>query len=196
MPQSLPDTSSFSWLKEVHSKIWDRNDLEPQLFRTVEVTQEHYDELQRRLTEKHPDRDSPTYDGRRHNVQSIKLDILRPDFLGNSARRPDDNEDRGDDDDASEASDDDESVDESVASSHGGSTIDTIFPCALRFLDLSTLGLTEDVSERFPLPLFYRREYDDISTLIENGPVNRRGSVIISGQPGTGEVLVSLSHRI
>ena len=195
----LADIFIPPWLEEVHSKIWGRNDLEPELFRTVEVTRAHYDELQRRLKEQHPDRDTPTYDGRKHDVRSVKLDELRLVFpAANSPRHPDDNEDRVDDDDVPEASDDDESgmdVDEPEASNDGGSTADTIFPFTLCFLDLSTLGLRARVSHRLPSPLFLREEYNHISRLIEDEPVNSHGSVIVSGQPGTGEDLVSLSHR-
>jgi len=87
-------------------------------------------------------------------------------------------------------------VDEPEASNDGGSETNTIFPSTLHFLDLSILRLKAHISDRLPLPLLLRQEYDYISTLIENEPRNLYGSVIVSGQPGTGEVLVSLSHRI
>ena len=191
------DVSDFSWLEEVHSKIWNRKELEPDLFRQVEVTKAHYTELQRRLKEQHPDRDFPEYDGRRHNVQSVKLDVLRLTPPANSPRHPDHNEDRVDDNDAPDASDRSEmDVDEPEASNDGGSETNTIFPSTLRFLDLSILGLKAHTSDRLPLPLLLRKEYDYISTLIENEPRNRHGSVLVSGQNGTGEVLLSLSHRI
>ena len=165
----------------------------------MEVTQAHYDELQRRLKEEHPDRDSPEYDGTEHDVESIKLDVLRLIFPANSPRRPDSDEDRADNDDAPEARDDDESgmdSDQSEPSNDGGFTNGAIFPFTLRFLDLSTLGLRTCLSYRLPSPLLLRQEYDHISRLIEGKPVNRRRSVIVSGQSGTGEILVSLSHRI
>ena len=87
-------------------------------------------------------------------------------------------------------------VDEPEASNDGGSETNTIFPSTLRFLDLSILGLKAHTSDRLPLPLLLRKEYDYISTLIENEPRNRHGSVLVSGQNGTGEALLSLSHRI
>ena len=70
-PRDLP------WLKECHNNIWNRQDLEPKLFRTVEVTRSHYDALQARLNEKYPGRDLPQHNGRLHNVSSDKLEILR-----------------------------------------------------------------------------------------------------------------------
>ena len=44
---------------------------------------------------------------------------------------------------------------------------------------------------RLPLP-FLHQEYDDISKLTANGS----NLMIVSGQPGTGEVLVTLLHKI
>jgi len=140
----------------------------------VKVTQTHYNELQKRLKEQHPDRDSPEYDGRKHNVQSVKLDLLRS-ITPVVPRHPNNNED-----------------DDLEASNEDSSDINTFFPSTFSFLDLSTLGLKAKVQSRLPLPLFLRREYHHISAIIED----EQDSVIISGQPGTGEVLVSLSHRI
>lgn len=171
------------WLEEVHSKIWKRKELEPKLFRKVKVTQDHCTELQNRLKEQYPDRDSPGYDGRKHDVQSIKLDFLRL-ITPLAPRHPDNNEDRVDDDDDLEATNQD------------GSDINSFFPSTLSFLDLSSLGLKAKVPNRLPLPLFLCQEYNHISVLIKREPRNSAGSVIVSGQPGTGEVLVSLSSRI
>ena len=188
----------FPWLVELHSKIWGMNDLRPRLFQEATVTQADYDTLQRRLNEQHPDRGTPNYNGGR-DVQSVKLDVLR--LIPDSPQRPDNNEDRVDDNNAPEASGNDESsmdVDE-PAPHNDGTTIDAIFPFTFRFLDLSTLDLRmNDVSRRLPWPLLIRQEYEDISNLIPTDAelVNGSNSVIVSGQPGAGEVLVSLSHRI
>ena len=186
----------------------------------MEVTQAHYTELQKRLQEENPDRGSPEYDGFYHDVKSIKLGVLGSTFSAEafSPRHPNNNEDRaGDDEDPGSSIEDPgasnegsgESNEGPGGSNEGGSGIDgdglgggivddsdinSFLPFTLRFLDLSTLDLKEEVPGHVPLPLFFRQEYDDISALIEKGPKN--GSVIVSGQPGTGEVLVSLSHRI
>ena len=173
------------WLKELHSKIWNREDLKPTLFRKVEVTRAHYDALQDRLNRKYPDRDFEHHNDRCYDVLSDKLDILKLTTPAEalSPRHPDNNEDRVDDDDDMEASNEDDSE------------INSFFPFNLSYLDLSTLEL-KNKSHRIPLPLFIRHEYDHISKLINKRPRNGTGSVIISGQPGTGEVIVSLSHRI
>jgi hypothetical protein len=187
--RSSGNISMLPWLVELHSKIWHRVDRKPELFREVLVTQAHYDELQRRLNEQHSDRSSRGYNGR-HIVQRVKLDVLGMDFPANSPQRPN----------APEASGNDESrmdVDEPAPNNDGGSTTtDTIFPFTLNFLDLSSLELTTDGSNRLPPLLLLRQEYQDISVLINNGHVDGYNSWIISGQPGTGEALVSVSHRI
>ncbi len=81
------------------------------------------------------------------------------------------------------------------ASNEDDSEINSLFPFTLRYMDLSTLEL-EHTSDRFPSSLFIREEYDHISKLISEQPKTGKGSVIVSGQPGTGEVLISLSRRI
>ena len=185
----MNDANSF-WLEEVRSKVWKRKDLEPVLFRTVKVTRHHYTELQKRLEGQHPDRDSPGYDGREHNVQDIKLDFLRSitPFASGHPEIPDNNRD------PSPGRVGDGDTDDAEATNQEGSYINSLFPSTLSFLDLSPLDLKAKVPTRLPLPLFLRQEYDHISALIEAEP--RIGHVIISGQPGTGEVLVSLSCRI
>jgi hypothetical protein len=119
-----------------------------------------------------------------------------------SLRHPDNNECRVDDDDALEASDDDESgmdVDQPEASND-----------ALMMADLQPTQSSHSLSAFWTCQLwasgrayctaylchFSSEEYDRISREIEDEPVNGHGSVIVSGQPGTGEIRVSLSHGI
>ena len=52
------------------------------------------------------------------------------------------------------------------------------------------------MTSRLPSPLLLREEYDYISELVKSRPQNSGGSVIVSGQPGTGQFLVSLSYMI
>ena len=169
-----PQSTNLAWLREVHSEIWNKKGRRSELFRKVTVTQADYAELQERLKVQHPDRDSPDYRSD-ESVLSVKLKFLLS--LTPEALSPDD-------DDNSEASNEDDAV------------LKSLFPSHLRFLDLSTLGLEAKVTGRFPLPLLLRQEYEDISELIKNEPQSSAGSVIISGQPGMGEFLVSLSHGI
>lgn len=174
VPARLAD---YLWLEEFHSKIWGRKELEGELFREVKVTLAHYTELQARLDQQYPGRNLPEYDGSTHDVRSVKLDVLR------SMSLPNNNEGASQMD-----------VDGPEASNVDDSGTNWLFPSTLRFLDLTILRL-ENVPPRLPSPLFIRREYHDISRLIWNQPENK-DSVVVSGQPGTGDVLVSLSHRI
>lgn len=193
--------SGLPWLEEIHSRIWSRKALERDLFRMVKVTQAHYDELEKRLNDQHPYRNLPGYNGAKSDacdVQSIKLDVLRSTFP-EKLRHHDSNEDRVDDDDYPEASNEGGSemhVDDPQAIDEDGSPINMVSSLTLNFLDLSSLNLKEEPPRGLPLTMFLRREYDHISALIEERPRNGYGSVVVSGQPGTGELLVSLSHRI
>ena len=119
----------------------------------------------------------PEYNGTCHNVRSVKLDVLRSILPENEVTSGFDVGGPGPE-----------------ARSEGGFGINSLFPFTLKYLDLTTLAL-KYVPPRLPSPLFLRQEYDDISALIWDKPENTQ-SVIVSGQPGTGEVLASLSHRI
>lgn len=143
----------------------------------MKITRAHYTQLQERLKAQHPDRDSREYDALNHNVQNIKLDFLL------TAQADDDDDLEASNEDNSEMDDDD-----LVASNEDKFNIDRLFPFTLHFLDLSTLGLKEAAPEGLPLPLFLRQEYDHLSALIDGQRQCNKGSVVISGQPGTGEV--------
>jgi hypothetical protein len=155
------------------------------LFREVEITRAHYAELQERLKELHPDRDSPNYDGTKLDVLNVKLDFLRSLTPGLSPRQSDGNDDRVDDDDGSEAGNGDDPE------------IKSLFPSSLSFLDILALKLKNNVPGLLlPLPLLYRQDYKDVPEIIEGRPQTSGGSVIVSGQPGTGESFVFPSHMI
>ena len=209
------EPTDLSWLEEVHKKIWKQEGLESELFREVEVTQEDYVELQKRLQELRPDRDSPDYDGfdPGSDVLRVKLDFLlslnRAKSL--SPLHPDDNDnlnqvqDDGDeeaknkDDGARNKGGDSEPSnkrDDSEAINEDDIVLESLFPCILKFLDLSTLGIESVDVTPLGFPLLHRQEYEDISKLIEDKPQSNGGSVLISGQPGIGEFLVSLSHTV
>ena len=172
------------WLHEVHSKIWRRQDLRSEIFRKVKVTAAHYDALQKRLKEQHPDRDLPNYDASGNDVLSIKLDILHQ-TIPASAPSPF----------VQRAHFGNEQIlvqnDEDLKESDGNDDTEfsSFLPATLEFLDLSSLKLKKQPT-RLPLPLFLREEYSLISRLLNKKSKHSNGSAIVSGQPGTGEVLV------
>ena len=128
------------------------------------------------LNQKFTERESALYDGREHNVLGDKLDFLRS--LCPAETHTVNSDDRVDVDDGPEATTEDDFE------------INSFFPSSLNYLDLSTLGLKSELN-RVPMPLYLRHEYGHISELIKKDPQNSNSSFIISGQPGTGEVLVS-----
>ena len=153
-----PELIDLPWLEEFHSKIWNRKDLRPQLFRNVKVTYAHYVALQERLKELHSDRDSPDYDGTKPDVLSVKLDFLRSFTPAEalSPRHSDDNNGRVDDND-NDGDNDDDNDDEDV--DYDEFEIKELFPFLLNYVDLSTLELKEKVPNRLPLQLLLHKEY-------------------------------------
>ena len=137
----------------------------------VDLTYAHYVALQSRLKKHNADRDSPNYNAGNHNVRSVKLNFIYSEEAL-ALRHTDDDLDEGNLD------------------------IMLLFPYTLNYLDLSTLKLEKKVTIRLPSPLLLHEEYGYISKLVKDRPQNSGGSVIVSGQPGTGESLVSLSYMI
>ena len=171
----LDEDPDSRWLEGLRFNLWNKKDLEKEIFREVVVTKAHYVELERRLGEQYPDRDLPGYDGSVHDVRTIKHDVLDLDISA-LPQYPDDNVDQ---------------VDHSLEEGKEDvSDTNSLFPFTLKFLDLSTLDL-KHMPQRLPYPLYIRNEYDDISNLIEDPsrPPTKYRSVILSGQPGTGEIL-------
>jgi hypothetical protein len=209
-PADEPKHTHLAWLNELHEKVWNQQSRRPELFREVIVTAADYAALQKRLTELHPDRDKQDYDGDNSDVLSDKLTFLRsrssakgslkllqqrlrqllqqrrekpcqqnPPSLAEPLSSQHDNP--NDDDDASDEDD---------------TAMKSLFPYLLTFMDLSPLALETKDPGPFTSPLLCRDEYECISELIRKKPKNNKGSVVVSGQPGLGEFLVSLSHRI
>ena len=175
-----------AWLHELHSKIWGRQDLQSEIFRKVKVTAAHYDALQKRLNEQHPDRDLSDYDASMNDVLSSKLEILHQTI---PASAPSSFVQRGHSGNEQVLVQDDEDLEES--DSIDDTEFSSFLPATLEFLDLSSLKLKK-MPKRFPLLVFLRKEYGFVSKLLEKKSAHSNGSAIVSGQPGTGEVLVFL----
>jgi hypothetical protein len=107
-----------------------------------------------------------------------------------------DDNDNDDNDNDDNDNDDNDNDDNDNGNDDDFNPAKDLFPFLLSYLDLSTLELKEKVPNRLPLPLLLRKEYKVISELIKKRPQASGGSVIVSGQPGTGQFLVSPSHRI
>ena len=149
------------------------------------MTRAHHDALQVRLTNQHPDRGLPEYTGSSLDITAVKIAYLQTIASAEDSpqRHSDPEEDQEIDNDNSEA--DDEYY----------SDINRLFPYIFTYLDTSILDFKLK-PRRFMLPALIRQEYNIISELINKKSQSIAGSVIVSGQPGIGEVLVSLLHKI
>ena len=177
-----------AWLLELHSKIWDRKDLWQELFHTVEITAAHYYELQERLGKLYPDRHTRDYHAGSEGVLSTKLELLRnfkPPLVAPARELAahTDNE-RAENNEEEENNDDDKGNNDDDEGNNDDDDPCSLFPVTLKYLDLSYLEL-ENTTLRMPLAFLIRNEYEILSELVD-----RQGSAIISGQPGTGRIPV------
>jgi len=192
-----PKLTHLAWLFEIHRNIWNQQSRRSELFREVNVTETDYTALQGRLKKLHSDRDEPDYDGSKDDVLSEKLNFLRPlssakGLSQSSSAKASSSSEKASSAEVSSSRHHDPNDDNEEENAE----IKSLFPYFLTFLDLSPLAIEETSPGRFTSPLLYRKEYEHISGLIKDKPQNNRGSVIVSGQPESGEFFVSLSHRI
>jgi hypothetical protein len=165
------------WLVELHSKLWTCGNLRHKLFRKTNITVEDYHALQQDLSKLYPDRDTANYIS--NNVLSTKLQFLqsRESTTSSLSRQPPHSHtELGETDDVGQSED----IDAELSS---------FLPATVEFLDLTPLQLLHP-PPRLPLPLFRRHEYEIISEIITERGSGSGGSVLISGQPGTGEIHV------
>ncbi|KIM73639.1 hypothetical protein PILCRDRAFT_15072 [Piloderma croceum F 1598] len=154
------DQFQIDWLFELHSKIWNRKDLEQNLFYKLEITAAHYVELQKCLKSLYLNHTSEDYQN--YDVLSIKLNILHDDE--NEVENGKDEEDNYGMDDE----------------------LCAFFPTTITYMDLSSLELQYPMLP-IPNPLLIRQEYHIITHMLNEQPEGNAGSTVISGPPGTGK---------
>jgi hypothetical protein len=193
----LDTGSEFEWLHELHRCLWNRPELEEEIFCTADLTVAHWVKLQEDLSAKFPKRYNDSYVAA-DNVSEIKLTVLRlspasvssdvgsttanlPTFLPatTSAATADTIGDQNADDDCGE---DYETPD---ATHREFSEIECFLPTTIRYLDLSALDLSSK-PERCTFPLLIRKEYETMEKIFDGGLKGRQGSVFLTGQPGIG----------
>lgn len=174
------DHLQHAWLFELHSKIWGRQDLVGKLSYKLEITAAHYFQLQKRLDHLYPNRSSEDYwNG---NVLSTKLNILQsvaPPPVSSLIPV------------MSTGGEGEQIEGEQIEVDGMDDELRAFFPATVEYLDLSSLELKKP-PPRIPLPLLIRKEYHIITNMLNKLPQGNAGSVIISGQPGTGETLILL----
>jgi hypothetical protein len=77
-------------------------------------------------------------------------------------------------------------TDHSIADAGAGNLPAAMFPCQLKYMDLSVLKLKQDLL-RVPLMVQIRDEWKNVSDYLDGRPKGHPGSVIVTGQPGIGK---------
>lgn len=209
-----PSTSPPRWLVEIHSKLWGRRDLFGDIFRTANLTEADFIELQSHLQELNPERNSESYEAK--DVLAAKSAFLRskstplsdtnlgiglvPRLVFDASYSPSpcvvDGPDDTDDadavaDDTNAVADDAMDIDPDPGSS-GSSQVNTdavylngIFPCTIGYMDLTVLRLENEI--RVPPLTLLRKEWGDMIDIFNGRKRGIRGSALFTGQPGIGE---------
>lgn len=151
------------WIFHLHQKLWNRQDLRSQVFRTVRLTYPDYGLLEKQLSELFPERQEGRYEAAFEGALSVKRDFLASINTGRNVVAKE-NEDDNDDE------------------------LRSLFSATLNYLDLHSLGLKKPPPQ-MPSLLFIRQEYEDLSRILDNLPINGGNSAMIAGQPGIGKTL-------
>jgi hypothetical protein len=209
---SSPENTKLSlspplWLVDVHNKLWGKRDLYDQIFRTAKLTKTDFIELQLRLHNHDPERNSESYIAK--DVLAIKAEFLRPRSFaditahfdagcnGNLAPRlvfdtsddvtppmPSDPVDAAAMDvDPDPNSSSHPYIDADAAYLSTGAT--AIFPCTIRYMDLTLLKLKH--FPRAPQLMLLRNEWGNMVDIFNKRREGIRGSAVFTGQPGIGE---------
>ena len=203
------------WLVELHKKLWAKSHLFDQIFRVANLTTADFVELQLRLESNDSSRSHPSY--KTQDVSSIKADFLREKSCGATLELPVDKDgnpklvpsvsqvvppsappvldDAMDVEADAEADPAPQSPGYIIADANelsAGST--AIFPCAIRYMDLTTLELENSSIPVKPLTLI-RDEWNLMIDLFNARKRGIRGSAIFTGSPGIGEHLLSSNSR-
>jgi hypothetical protein len=209
--QSLSLSLLPSWLVEIHSKLWGRHDLFGEIFRTANLNEADYIELQRQLQELNPERNSECYVAK--DVLATKSAFLRsrstalavtnlgeglvPRLVFDASQFPSSESDVVDNeaDDANAVADDAMDIDPDPGSSgcshintdavYLSNGVTTIFPCTIWYMDLTVLKLENEI--RVPHLTILRNEWGNMIDIFNDRKKGIRGSAIFTGQPGIGE---------
>ncbi|TDL29337.1 hypothetical protein BD410DRAFT_779724 [Rickenella mellea] len=189
------------WLLELHKVLWDKPQMRGAIFREAELKLSDYLELERLLDAELPSRDNPPNTG--FDVKDLKRNFL------NSISQPTSiAERRPDEDEASDGMDEDTKVsdgmeaneDEAVQDPDDGTNIsysedsakhvdlESLFPCRVRYLDLTALGMKFSCP-RLPSLTFIREEYTIISKVLGSQGRHLEDSAVVTGQPGIGKTI-------
>jgi len=170
------------WLVELHGKLWGQANLENEIIRTVRLDGSGFPELQNSITTS-------------ADVLEVKSKFLRSkesvpegDGIEVAAWPADnaslDNEASPDGEACPEASPD--GPDGEAGSDDDASFVaPMLFPCKMRYLDLTQLGLKYS-QPRMPQLMLIRSEWSSMMSYITAARKGAQGSIVFTGQPGIG----------
>lgn len=207
------------WLVDLHSKLWGKRHLLPEIFRAATLTKTDFIELQHQLHSHDPERNSDS--SVLQNAIAIKADFLRSrSFADSTASAHFDATPNGNlvpklvfdttHDVTPPISDDDEDTTAMDAASEHVGVMDVdpnpdlnsrsyiendaiylstgnsaMFPCTIRYMDLTILGLTHFT--RTPQLILLQNEWGNMVDIFNKREKGIGGSAIFTGQPGIGE---------
>ena len=203
--------NSRSWLAVIHHKLWGEREFFGKIFRTANLTEHHFKELQDLLDKDNPGRTSDLYVAKdvlarkagflREKSKPLEIDFgdgLVPRLVFDATQSPSsgvvDNNAVADDDDDAIADDDDDAMDIDPNHGYAGSHTDhlskeakAIFPYTIRYVDLTALNLQDDL--RAPLLMLFRNEWGTMIDIFNKRTHLKgiRGSAVFTGQPGIGK---------
>jgi hypothetical protein len=171
------------WLFELHRLLWNRPQLEEEIFRTATLTPGHWTKLQQKLDTRYPGRHSDSYHAK-DDVSPIKLDLLGElstsvslgSGLTSAAALPETVN--------AAIADQSDDLDEDDSTSRTDTEVSLFLPATIKYLDLSELPRSSHPT-RCNFPILIRDEYDQMELLLE-GFEGSGGSVFVTGQLGIG----------
>jgi hypothetical protein len=208
LSQKSPPSKTPPWLAEIYRKLWRKQHLFGEVFRTANLTKADFIKLQSQLQKLNPERSSESYVAKdilatksaflcARSTPLSDTDLgkgLVPRLVFDASPSPcvmeDGADDTDDGDDADGVADDARDIDPDPGSS-GCSHVNTdtayrIFPCTIRYMDLTVLKLEKEI--RVPLLMLLRNEWGDMIDIFNDRKKGIRGSAaVFTGQPGIGE---------
>ncbi|KIL56102.1 hypothetical protein M378DRAFT_53335, partial [Amanita muscaria Koide BX008] len=202
------------WLAVIHHKLWGEHEFFGKIFRTANLTEHYFKELQDLLDIENPGRTSDSYVAK--NVLANKADFLRkkseplktdfgngpaPRLVFDATQPPSSgvvgNDAVSDDDDGDDAMDIDPN--HGYADSHTdhlSNEATAIFPYTIRYVDLTLLNLKMEL--RVPLLMLFRNEWGSMIDIFNTRTHLKgiRGSAFLTGQPGIGKTCLLYSILI
>ena len=188
------------WLVEIHNELWRKHDLLGKVFRTVDLTETDFIDLQVELEKNDPSRNNPAYTAQ--DVLGVKSDFLRKksspisEFdvsnLVPSVSVTSLDPMEVDDADSSKSDSEDSRLalqfpdcPSYIPADAAELSIASAFPCNIRYMNLTALKLK--YLNRVPYLTPIRDEWRTVIDVFNRRKKGIHGSAVFTGSPGIGE---------